>query len=336
MAVRKIFTLGLVLVCVEGATLFAEEWQIGNFNLLTDYVYLQRYHVKNKPLAVDSSENGCHGSCSSNRVLDTKNLVHGTKPGMDISFSYLPNEKSTYELAGLYLWEMDNSSTRTKQHGVLSVPFDSASFATSFSDVNRITARYKSLFYTGELNYWRTFSESRSSFMSLLGLFGFRFANISERFTLDAFKKGRKSSYDISAANHLIGMQVGFDFQIHPTRRFYWDLLVKGGIALNQITADVFLGNHGNKQVLRNYTKQPAQGGMFAEAAVGAGCQLLDWLNMHAGYQMLFFGGLALAPNQIDYSSNKMNATSKLTGYSVARDSYVVIHGMYAGMTFSF
>ncbi len=336
MNVRNVLILSLAVGLVERGSLLAEEWQVGNFNLLTDYVYMQRYHVKNKPLAVNTAKSGCHGDCPSNRVLDTKDLVHGTKPGMHIALSYLPDVKSAYELGALYLWAMDNSSTRTRGHGILSVPFSNPSFASSFTDVDRITSRYKSLFYTAELNYIRTFSYTRNNYLALTGIFGFRFADISEKFSLDAFKRGKRSSYDISAANHLAGIQVGFDLQIHPTRRFYWDLLVKGGAALNQITADIFLGNHANKQTLRNYTKQPAQGGMFAEAAAGLGCQLLDWLNMHAGYQMLFFGGLALAPNQISYSSNKINSTSSLSSHHIGTNSYVVIHGMYAGMTFSF
>jgi hypothetical protein len=333
---RRNIALTSVLLSAVGFELSAQEWQVGNFNLLTDFVYFERYHVKDRSLALNSSHEGCHDGCFSNRVLDTNDLVHGYKPGMHISFSYLPDVKSAYELGGLYVWAMDNSETRTRHKGVLSVPFKDQSFASDFSDTDQLTARYRSLFYTGELNYWRTFSCSRHTFLSLLGVVGIRFAHIDEKFSLSTHKGSHHSSYDISAGNNLIGVQVGFDFQIHPTRRFYWELLAKAGVDFNRIKAQSFLGNSNDDLTLRNYARQTAEAGVFTEAAVGAGCQLLDWLNFHVGYQMLFFGGLAMAPNQISYSSRHNESGYRLSSFDVSTSGYLLVHGIYAGATFSF
>ncbi len=170
----------------------------------------------------------------------------------------------------------------------------------------------------------------------MLGVFGLRFATVSEHFYLTAYKNGGESNYNLSAKNSLLGPQVGFDFQIHPSRRFYWQLLVKAGVDLNRISSKVYLGNLDNTETLRNYTKNKVQGGTFAEAAVGAGAQILDFLNLHVGYQMLFFGGLALAPDQISYSSTKLAATAILSPYHMSTNGYIIVHGVYAGMTFSF
>lgn len=328
--------------CVSSCALFfsatsllADSWQEGHFSVTTDFVYMERYHVKDKPLVVDSEQNTCNGTCASNRVLDTKHMIQGYKPGIQASLDYRPSVKNAYQLRALYLWELDNTSTRTPD-GVLSVPFKDATFAESYSNADRITARYTSQVYTEEVNFWRTFSSSRNTFLTMIGVFGLRFANVSEHFYLTAYKNGGESNYNLSAKNNLLGPQVGFNFQIHPSRRFYWELQVKAGVDLNRIDSKVYLGNLDNTETLRNYKKNKVQGGTFAEAAVGAGAQLLDYLNLHIGYQMLFFGGLALAPDQISYSSTKLAPTSILSSYNMSTNGYIIVHGIYSGITFSF
>ncbi len=329
---RKIGWMSSCFLSLLGAGYCDEKSREPEFTLLTDFVYMQRYHVKDKPVVLDSSEQDCVDGCTTNRVLDTKNLVREFKPGIRAAFSYLPNARSRYELGGLYLWEMDNSSTKTAK-GILSVPFKNASFASDYYGADKITARYISRFYTGELNYWRTFSHSYLVFSGLVGL---RYAQISENFSIDTYKHRSHSSYDISAKNDVMGLQTGFDLQIRLVSRFYWDFLVKAGVDLNRISSKVFLGNLDNKVTLRNYSQQVSQAGIFAEAAAGAGYQILDWLSIRAGYQMLFFGGLAQAPAQLKYSSSKLSPSYKLTGYDVSTSGYVIIHGIYTGFVYSF
>ena len=329
---RKIACISSCVLSMFGTVFCAEKSQNSEFTLLTDFVYMQRYHVKDKPVILDSSENGCVNGCSTNRVLDTKNLVKEFEPGVRAAFSYIPNAKSRYELGGLYLGEMDNSSTKNAK-GILSVPFKNASFASDYYGADKISARYTSRFYTGELNYWRTFSHS---FLVFSGLVGLRFAEISEDFTINTYKNRNHSSYDISAKNDLMGIQTGFDLRICLVQRFYWDFLVKAGVDLNRISSKVFLGNLNNTVTLRNYSQQVTQAGMFAEAAAGAGYQILDWLSVRVGYQMLFFGGLAQAPAQLDYSSSKLSHSTKLSGYHISKNGYVIIHGIYTGLVYSF
>ena len=329
---RKISWMSSCFLSILGTGLCSEKGHEADFTLLTDFVYMERYHVKDKPVILDSLEEGCINGCTTNRVLDTKNLVKEFKPGIRAAFSYIPNASSRYELGGLYLWEMDNSSTKMAK-GILSVPFKKASFASDYYGADKISARYQSRFYTAELNYWRTFSRT---FLVFSGLMGFRFAQVSEDFSIDTYKLRSHSSYDISAQNNIMGLQTGFDLQIRLMHRFYWDFLVKAGVDLNRIASKVFLGNLDNKVTLRNYSQQSTQAGMFAEVGAGAGYQVLDWLSVRAGYQMFFFGGLAQAPAQLNYSSSKLNHSSKLTGYNISKDGYVIIHGVYTGLVYSF
>lgn len=329
----SVFFLGSLLLSTP--KIFAETELDEHFSLLTDFVYMQRYHVKNNPIVTDTTVTLCKGSDCTTTVLNTKSLVRNFEPGVSAIFSYIQNATTSYELGGLYIWAMDNTSTR-EGPGSLSYPFDNASFAKDFYGSDKISARYKSLFYTAEANFWKTFSPTRYSSFVLSTLFGLRFANISEKFSVNSYKHGSHSSYDITAKNDLIGIQVGIDFQIRLIKNFYWDLLLKAGADLNRISAKVFLGDLNNTVVLRNNTREKAQNGMFAQAAAGAGYQLADWLNVHIGYQMLFFGGLALAPDQINRSSSELSPSAKVSSYKIAANGYIIVHGVYTGFVFSF
>ncbi|MES2198852.1 MAG: hypothetical protein V4489_01615 [Chlamydiota bacterium] len=328
----SVFFLGSLLLSIS--KLSAETELDEHFSLLTDFVYMQRYHVKNNPIVTDSTVTICDGSDCTSTVLSSKALVRNFEPGISAAFSYIQNATTKYELSGLYIWAMDNTSTR-EGPGSLSYPFQNASFAKDFYGADKMTARYKSLFYTAEANFWKTFSSIRSMF-GLSTLFGLRFANISEKFSVNSYKSRGHSSYDIKADNDLIGVQIGLDFQIRPIKNFYWDLLLKFGVDLNRISAKVSLGDLNNTVILRNNTRQKAQSGVFAQAAAGAGYQLADWLNVHIGYQMLFFGGLALAPDQVDRSSSGLGIASMVNSYTISGNGYIIVHGVYTGFVFAF
>ena len=328
----NVFFLGSLLLSTS--SLLAETELDQHFSLLTDFVYMQRYHVKNNPIVTNTAVTICKGDDCTSTTLKTKKLVRGWEPGVAGTLAYIQNATTRYELSGLYVWSMDNTSTR-EGNGTLSYPFHDASFARDFFGADKITANYTSLFYTAEANFWKAFSSVHSTF-GASALFGLRFANISEKFSVKSYKHSGYSSYDIKADNDLIGIQVGLDFQIRPIKNFYWDLLLKFGADLNRVVVKDYLGDLDNTVTLRNNTKQKGQSGVFAQAAAGAGYQLLDWLNIHVGYQMLFFGGLALAPDQVNRSNQGLGQSTHISSHKISANGYVLIHGVYSGFVFTF
>lgn len=301
-----------------------------HFSLVTDFVYMQRYHVKDNPIITV-----CNGSDCTTKTLSTKSLVRNWEPGISATFSYIQDARSSYEVGGLYLWPMDNSSSQTKENS-LAFPFNNSGMTHDFFQIDKISANYFSQFYTVEANYWKVFSSSRTSFFALSGMFGLRFANIGERFTVKAYQNNEHSTYKIKTKNDEIGIQIGFDFKIRPFKTFYWDLLVKAGADLNRIKATAFLTDEGGSVVLRNNVAQKAQTGMFTQVAAGAGYQPYDFLNVHVGYQMLFFGGLALAPDQMDRTESVGSISSIQSNYKISANGYIIVHGIYTGLTFTF
>jgi hypothetical protein len=312
----------LALMIFE-SVVFAEDE--GYWDLLTDFVYMERYHVKDQTLSVTTFRDVTRES------LNVKDLASGFgfEPGLQAYLSYIVNPRSSYELGFVYVWDWENTKTRTSDTSSLSFPFKDDSFARDFFEVSEIQAYYKSQFYTVDLNYTKAFSESRDSYLSFSGVGGIRFASLKEKFSLTASEEDRFGEFDIKTTNNLIGIQIGFAFQINAVKAFHWDLDGKVGVGLNRISADSFLGDQNNTVQLRNFSKLDWQSNIFATAAAGFGYRALSFLDIHAGYEMLYLCGLALAPDQIDTST-------RTTHFSVDNDGYVIVHGLYVGLLYSF
>lgn len=321
----KVGKISCFSVALLGSTLFAEE--AGYWEFLTDFVYMERYHVQNQTLTIDSSR--CIENCTA--TLDVKELASGFgfEPGLHVGLGYVVDPRASYEGDFLYVWDWENTKTRTSDASALIVPFQDPTFVRNFFHVSEVQAFYKSQFYTAQLNFEKAFSPARLSYLSLSGVGGLRFASLKEKFTLTAFEVANFAEYDIKTTNNLIGIQIGFAFQINAMKFWHWDLDGKVGVGLNRISADTFLGDKSNTVELRNFSKLGWQSNIFAEASAGGGFRPFRNLDIHAGYAMLYFCGLALAPDQIDNSSR----TSSLT---IDRNGYVIVHGIYAGVNFSF
>ena len=326
MSALKKFCLGAVIL-PKGLLLAAD---VGTWDLLTDFVYMQRYHVQDQTLVIDSSQPVCSPSgCAPAKVLDTQDLDNhfGFEPGVRLSLSYVPDRKSLYEASFLYLWQWNATSTR-QGDGTLSFPFQDPSFVSGFSQADSMTASYHSRFYTAELNYFGTLSKSRRSFFSLLGLCGIRFIEVAEKFSLESTKANEQSVYRVSTHNDLIGVQTGFLFSMNPYLGLHWDLDVKAGVALNRIGSKVFLGGDQEESATRNFSRQGGRSALFSEVAAGVGYRVASWLNLHLGYEMIYVNSLGLAPDQL--------RTSSTLSSTLSDDDYIIVNGLYAGCLFSF
>lgn len=319
--------IAFLFAALAASVLPAEE--DGKWNLLTDFLYLQRWSPQNVNIAFDTSR--CVGRCTGDVALDANDLKRkfGYEPAIRVDLSYIQDEHSLYEAGVLYVWDWEAHKTRDSDTNSLVFPFEDASLAQDFFQVPEMEASYRSQCYTVELNYWRNFSQSRTSLLELSGVGGFRFASVQEKFAVKAITLDNFGQYTIQTANDLIGAQLGFLFQINALQGLHWDLLGKAGVGLNRIGVKSFLGDQSNTIQLRNLSKQSYQTNIFVEGRGGLGYRVLPTLDIHAGYEALYLCGLALAPNQIDTSS-------RLTALHVKKNGYIVVYGFYLGMDFSF
>jgi hypothetical protein len=301
----------------------------GKWDIYADFLYLQRESPQRPNLVFDSSH--CQGRCTGDVVLNTKDLENkfGYEPAIRAAVSYVQNSRSLYEASVLYVWDWEATKTKNSDTNSLTFPIQQSYFTQNFSQISEIQAYYSSQFYTLELNYWKTFGASRTAYLAFSGVAGFRFASLQENFSITANAKSKFGSYAIKSANDLIGAQLGFLFQINPLQGLHWDLSGKSGVGLNRIEVKSFLSDQISTVQLRNFSAQTFQTNIFVEGRGAVGYRVLPSLDIHAGYEALYFCGLALAPNQINTSATR-------TTLKVKKNGYVVLYGFLLGMDFSF
>lgn len=303
-----------------------------HWSILGEFVYMRRAEIHNHTLVKDSNKtlDPCK-KCPTTEVINNKDLVNrmGFEPGFRAAIMYTENPKRSYELNFLYLQPWHGEK---KVHGnqSLSFPFSHAGYVVDYSNASEALAEYSMHFWDVELNYWRHFTPRFVDYFSLSGIAGLRYFHWNEGFELTMHKPPDKSDYNIDTKNDIFGAQVGLDLQVNPTAWLTWDFVVKVGGMANHAKMKTVLGDQNDTVKVRNFHKQEWELGVFADVAASFGFQLKENVNLHAGYQVLFFSGLALAPEQIQ-KGTKVNS-----GDDIYTHGGAIIHGLFAGMIVSF
>ncbi len=330
--------LALTLASIPSLLLYSEGVADENtrrdhhWNILAEFVYMRRAEVHNHTLVKDANKplNPCK-MCPTTEVIDCKDLVNrmGFTPGFRAALMYTENPRSSYEVNFLYLHEWEGEKS-VHGNASLSFPFSHAGYVVDYSNASEAKAENTMHFWDVELNYWRHFTPRFVDYFSLSGIFGLRYFHWNEGFDLTMTKPPDKSKYTIDTKNDIFGAQAGLDLQVNPTRWLTWDFITKVGLMANHAKMKTVLGDMDNTVKVRNFHKQEWQTGVFAEVAATLGFQFKENVNLHAGYQVLFFSGLALAPEQIA-KGTKVNS-----GDSIYTNGAAIIHGLYAGIIVSF
>ncbi len=135
-----------------------------------------------------------------------------------------------------------------------------------------------------------------------------------------------------NTANNLYGLQIGVDGKIVELGRFSVEGQIKVGLFDNN--AEQSAGVSLEKVVYR--ASATANHAAFtSEAGLQLKYQLMDGLALKAGYEALWFDGVALAPGQIQETlTTRSNAPVQALG--VNSGSSVLFQGFTAGLEYSF
>lgn len=312
--------------------LFADNYSLNHhWNLLGDFVFMRRSEIHNHKLVKDSNKFQCPNQCPNFTVMNTKNLVNDFdfEPGYRLALTYTPDPQMSFEANYLWLSQWEGEK-RVHGNQSLSFPFKDSSFTQDFSNASEATGVYKSDFWDVELNYWRHFTPRRIDYFSLSGIAGLRYFHLNESFRLTMETPPDKSSYHIRSYNKMFGLQAGLDFQMNPTRWLSWEAFAKVGGMLNHTNVTSVLRDMDDQVKLRDFEKQEREVGVFADVAAQFTIYCAKWLSLNAGYEVLFFSGLALAPEQISKNTKPHSGKKDYT------HGTAIIHGLYTGLTFSF
>lgn len=190
--------------------------------------------------------------------------------------------------------------------------------AADFGQADAMNLVYSSQLHNAEINYV-TLGEG----VSLLA--GFRYLNWLEGLNIRSQDLTNQSNYDLHTTNNLFGGQVGAR-SCWIGSYVNWDLTGKAGLFGNCANQRQQLSDNNNTVSLRNVSSSGSAFSFVGDLNLNACRRLNQKWQVRAGYNIMLITGLALAPNQLDFTNS---ATS---GTHLDRQGTVFLHGVNLGI----
>lgn len=230
---------------------------------------------------------------------------------------------------------------------------DDLGFGTNvFSDMDRIWIDYSSEIHSGELNLVcctgcctscggkggkdPTQTACCNTWCKTFEWFvGFRYLSVAERLRIDAQRDLQPTGggiateapgyYDLSTRNNLFGPQLGARLR-RWDNRLGWEASGKVGVFYNDAQQYQEIIDYDDFLFRERIGDSGSAVAYMGELNVTGLFRLNDVWNLRAGYNVMWIGGLALAPDQLDFSSD-VDA-----GQQLDRTGCVFLHGVNLGI----
>jgi hypothetical protein len=254
-------------------------------------------------------------------ALTTGDLDFDWRVGPSFLLGYRPTKMDAWELSYFGLNDWNNEKTVTGAAN-LSLPGSLGSsmiFGSTTVGASSVETSYSSRINDAELNYlWH------HDCPYVMWLAGFRYFQLDERFDILSTVTGTGSSiYDIRTDNDLFGGQLGVRLR-GCTTRFEWDLTAKAGAFDNSVGQEQSVDAAG--ALLRSTGNHIADWAFVGDLGANASFYICkNWCAM-AGYNVMWVDGVALAPNQLDFTTNSG------AGGGLNRQGNVLYQGAHVGL----
>jgi hypothetical protein len=186
---------------------------------------------------------------------------------------------------------------------------------------NSLSYSYRSRVNNVEVN--ERFAGTGGMFWSIAGLWGVRYLQVSDQFSLNAsdLATGDFENIDIKTANNLVGPQIGVQF-LDDWKRFQLSTELKAGIFANFISASYYnlnssgaiSGSPAGFIPINQSQTTTGVAGVFEISIIGR-YRVTDHLWIRGGWNDYFIAGLALGPRQLGEFSH--GASISLDGPSL-------------------
>ena len=132
--------------------------------------------------------------------------------------------------------------------------------------------------------------------------------------------------YRINTSNRLFGPQVGLIFGI-PFQHSLFEISGKIGVMANSAQQRTFLGNFDNSFIFRDSETHRRRASVLGELGFNFTHQFSRHWFARLGYNLIFVEGLALAPDQLDFSF------TDTSGLTLKDSGGLFLHGFNVGIT---
>lgn len=159
-------------------------------------------------------------------------------------------------------------------------------------------------------------------------LAGFRYLRLDEEFSITAFDPAESSStYEVETENNLYGGQVGARYR-RCRGRWSWESTGKAGIYGNDMeqSQDPILDFPNNFVFRPGRSSTDSDVAFVGDLNFSAIYHLSRVWGLRAGYNLIWIDGVALAPNQLDFSNTPTSGTELDDGGTA------FLHGVNIGL----
>jgi len=190
-----------------------------------------------------------------------------------------------------------------------------------FFDADKAVATYDSMVNNAELNYVHSFAGNPN----LAWLIGLRYFELADKFNLTfTDNQTGSSAYKISTYNNLFGGQIGGRVG-HACSKWSYDLTGKAGVYGNYIHSSQIVQDFSGFTE-RNATTTGNQLSFLGELGLNGSYEFSPNWSLRGGYQVYWVEGLALAPNQLDFTDTPTSGTT------LNKTGGMFMHGAHAGL----
>ena len=263
-------------------------------------------------------------------VLSTGDLGFSMQLGYRVLFGYRPYPCRTkgccysweFSYFGIHGWTGSGAAAGDQN---LAIPGVLGLSTNNFLFADEIRAVYRSRLHNVEANCIKSCcSDCRTQLDFLLG---FRFIALNEDFSLIGtdLLEGT-SNYDISTDNYLYGLQLGGRM---TQWMGLWAVRVTGkaGLMLNDAGQRQTVTDFPDDFVVRQVPRVSGNSAaMLGEVELTLVRRITDMWSVRVGYNVLGLGGLALAPDQLDFT------VTPTSGTGLATSGFALYHGAHVGL----
>jgi hypothetical protein len=235
---------------------------------------------------------------------------------------YRPTPKDAWELTYFGLQDFNENHALTSQTSDLSLPGALGVLAgLHFTGADTMDVSYTSIIQDAEVNYyWFPGSQRVLSFMT-----GFRYFRMDERFDISSTVTGDGTSdYDIHSVNNLYGAQLGARWKV-CCHRLSYEFNGKVGAYGNNTDMRQLVGNVGETPI-RDAGSDEGHWSFIGQVDGTVNYRICKNWSALAGFDAMWVNGVALAPDQLDFTNDP------LSGTNLNHDGKVFMYGGHAGI----
>jgi Putative beta barrel porin-7 (BBP7) len=289
-------------------------------------------HFNRQPIIVDA--------ITGDSFLSTSDLDSDFDPGLRVTLGIRFCGGQALEFSYFGLFQNSTSATAVRPGGDAFLTFPDNLFGNVFVGLDRARANYSSSLNSFELNFLPCSCgccdqccdacECGDVRYQLDWFAGFRYIEVDDhlRILVERDVNGgiETGSYDIRTENHLYGLQLGARLR-HWRGRFGWESTGKVGVFGNDANERQSVTDFPDFALRPTVSSSGSGVAVVGEANLSGLYRLTNVWNIKAGYSVMWIGGLALAPDQLDF-----NFASSPSGDQLDRGGSVLLHGVNVGL----